>query len=306
MPPRGADRRGGARSETAGSGRAAARPLRTILIVGGAGRMGRLLARAFREAGHAVAIHDPGRRLAGFPSVPLETAATADAVVVSVSLEATPAVLSAVLALAPSGLVLDVASVKGPLLPLYAKAARRGLRVASVHPMFGPGVRSLEGQNLIVCDAGAPAAARDAARLFGGHGLKLATMPISGHDSWVARTLGLAHLLSLLAGSTLAREGVKVRSLDGLASTSFRNLCLLAAPILHQAPDLTLPIQAQNPATPALFDLLAGELASWRGLVERNDLAAFERKLAEARSVLAEPVSAAARRRRPRRPSPPA
>jgi chorismate mutase/prephenate dehydrogenase len=269
--------------------------------------MGRLLARAFRAAGHAVAVHDPGRRLAGFPSVPLETAAAADAVVVSVSLEATPAVLAEVLSLSPPGLVLDVASVKGPLLALYAGAARRGLSVASVHPMFGPGIRSLEGQNLIVCDAGVPAAARDAARLFSGHGLRVATMPLGAHDDWVARTLGLAHLVSLLAGSALGREGVKVRSLDGLASTSFRRLCELAAPILHQAPDLTLPIQALNPATPALFDLLEAELASWRALVSRNDLAAFERKLAAARSFLAVPVSrAAAPRRRPRRPSRPA
>jgi len=304
MPARGAARRKG--TPAASGGRRAAAPLRTVLLVGGAGRIGRLLARAFRAAGRAVAIHDPGRRLAGFPSVPLETAAAADAVVVSVSLESTPAVLAELLALSPPGLVLDVASVKGPLLGLYADAARRGLRVASVHPMFGPGVRSLAGQNLIVCDAGVPSAARDAARLFSGHGLKVAAMPIGAHDPWVARTLGLAHLLSLLSGSVLAREGVKVRSLDGLASTSFRNLCLLAAPILHQAPDLTLPIQARNPATPALFDLLAGELASWRTLVEQNDVRAFEQKLAEARSVLAPPVSAGARRRRPRRLSPPA
>ena len=271
---------------------------RSVLLVGGAGRMGRLLARAFAAAGHAVSVHDPGRRLPGFPAVSLETAADADAVVVCVSLEATPAVLDAVLALRPRGLVLDVASVKGPLLPAYARARRQGLAVASAHPMFGPGVRSLQGQNLIVCDAGVPAATRAAHRLFSGHGLKVAEMPLDAHDAWIARTLGLAHLLSLLAGSVLARQGVRVGSLDGLASTSFRNLCFLAAPILHQAPDLTLPIQARNPATPALFDLLAGELATWRALVAANDLAAFERKVAEARSVLAPPASS---RRRPTR-----
>ncbi len=265
--------------------------------------MGRLLARAFASAGAAVSIHDPGRRFPEFPAVALESAAGADAVVVCVSLEATPAVLDEVLALRPRGLVLDVASVKGPVLPIYEKAARQGLSVASVHPMFGPGVHSLEGQNLIVCDAGVPAATRAAHRLFAGHGLRVAEMPLAAHDPWIARTLGLAHLLSLLAGSVLAREGVKVKSLDGLASTSFRNLCLLAAPILHQAPDLTLPIQARNPATPALFDVLGEELASWRALVAGNDLAAFERKVAEASAVLAPPVSAAARRRPPRRPS---
>ena len=279
----------------------AARGARAVLLVGGAGRMGRLLARAFRATGHAVAIHDPGRRLTGFPSVPLETAAAADAVVVCVSLEATPAVLEEVLSLSPPGLVLDVASVKGPLLPIYAAAARRGLSVASTHPMFGPHVHALEGQNLIVCDAGVPAATRAAARLFAGHGLKVATMPVGDHDAWIARTLGLAHLLSLLAGSVLSREGVTVKSLDGLASASFRRLCELAAPILHQAPDLTLPIQAGNPATPALFDLLAEELASWRALVEANDLRPFERKLAAARGVLASQVSESAGRKAPRR-----
>jgi chorismate mutase/prephenate dehydrogenase len=271
---------------------------RSVLLVGGAGRMGRLLARALAASGHAVSIHDPWRRFQGFPAVPLAAAADADAVVVTVSLEATPAVLEEVLALRPRGLVLDVASVKGPVLPVYARARRRRLSVASVHPMFGPGVHSLDGQNLIVCDAGVPAATRAAHLLFAGHGLKVAEMPLEAHDPWIARTLGLAHLLSLLAGSVLAREGVRVRSLDGLASTSFRNLCLLAAPILHQAPDLTLPIQALNPATPALFDLLAGELAAWRALVAANDLAAFERKVAEARSVLAPP---APNRRRPTR-----
>jgi chorismate mutase/prephenate dehydrogenase len=266
--------------------------------------MGRLLARPFAAAGHAVSVHDPGRRFPAFPGVPLEAAAGADAVVVCVSLEATTQVLEEVLALRPRGLVLDIASVKGPLLPIYARAKRQGLSVASVHPMFGPGVHSLEGQNLIVCDAGVPAATRATHRLFAGHGLKVAEMPLAAHDPWVARTLGLAHLLSLLAGSVLAREGVKVRSLDGLASTSFRNLCLLAGPILHQAPDLTLPIQARNPATPALFDLLGEELASWRALVEANDLAAFERKVSEASSVLAAPAVSAAARRRPRlRPS---
>lgn len=268
--------------------------------------MGRLLARAFAASGYAVSIHDPGRRFPAFPSLPLEAAAEADAVVVCVSLEATPSVLEAIFALRPRGLVLDIASVKGPVLPVYARAARQGFAVASVHPMFGPGVHSLEGQNLIVCDAGVPSATRETLRLFAGHALRVATLPLASHDPWIAQTLGLAHLLSLLAGSVLAREGVRVKSLDGLASTSFRNLCLLAAPILHQAPDLTLPIQARNPATPALFDLLAAELASWRALVERNDLAAFERKVAEASSVLAPPVSAAARRRPPRRPTRPA
>ncbi len=47
--------------------------------------------------------------------------------------------------------------------------------------------------------------------------------------------------------------------------------------------------------------LAASELASWRALVEGNDLAPFEKKLAEASAVLSPPVSAAKARGRSRR-----
>ena len=50
-----------------------------------------------------------------------------------------------------------------------------------------------------------------------------------------------------------------------------------------------------------LIVLAAIYVASWRALVERNDLEPFEKKLAAARGVLAPSVSEAAGRKPPRR-----
>ncbi len=249
--------------------------------------MGRLLARFFSRRGFRVAIADPRGALPGFPSAGLDAARDADVVLVSVSLEGTADAVRDVLARDPRGLVCDVASVKAPVVPLLTRAARKGLRVASLHPMFGPSVRTLKGHDLIVCDAGNAAAAEEARRLFDGAGLLVRTIPLAEHDPWVARTLGLAHLLALVAGSALGASHVDLTALDGLASTSFRNLLALARPILEQEPDLTLPIQRLNPGTKATLDVLSREIDSWREALLGSDPAAFERKLRGARRALA-------------------
>jgi prephenate dehydrogenase len=98
--------------------------------------------------------------------------------------------------------------------------------------------------------------------------------------------MGLAHFVALAAGSTLARSGLELEALDGLASTSFRRLLGLVAPILDQPSDLTLPIQTKNPATKNLLALFAEEVDAWRRAVANESPAAFESMLRATRRSL--------------------
>ena len=131
---------------------------RTVLLVGGAGRMGRLFARFFRRRGYAVRVCDPACAPRGFASGTLDDAARADVVVIAASLENAAAALRAVLERKPKGLVFDIASLKTPLLPLFARARREGVSITSAHPMFGPDAR-LAGNDFLVLDCGNAAAA---------------------------------------------------------------------------------------------------------------------------------------------------
>jgi len=251
--------------------RRAKRPLakkrKSVLIVGGAGRMGRLFARYFRRGGFDVEICDPADTLPGFPSAPLERAASADVVVVAASLSRSAETLAAVAAKRPKGLLFDIASVKAPLLPVLEAARLGGLSVASVHPMFGPTVRSLRRHGLIVCDCGDARAARRARKLFEGSGLRIATMPVAEHDPWIARTMGLTHALALGAAAALAALDVGPDALDGRASTSFRRLVELIGPILDQETELTRMIQAGNPEGEEALIQFEREMASVRKLL---------------------------------------
>jgi chorismate mutase/prephenate dehydrogenase len=261
------------------------RTKRTLLLVGGAGRMGRLFARFFRRKGFAVRMADPAGAPRGFARGTLEDAATVDVVCVAASLDATPAALEAVLARSPRGLVFDIASLKTPLLPLFARARKEGVAIASAHPMFGPDAR-FSGRDFLVCDVGDASAVRRVARLFAGAGLKIRTMPAAEHDRWVGRTMGLAHLVALVSAFALAELGVSRDDVDGRATTSFRHLLTLVGPILDQDPALTRAIQAANPEALFVFERLADQVDTLRGLLFGGDASRLEARLAAVRAAL--------------------
>ncbi|HEV8268703.1 MAG TPA: prephenate dehydrogenase/arogenate dehydrogenase family protein, partial [Thermoanaerobaculia bacterium] len=127
---------------------------RTLLLVGGAGRMGRRLGGFFRRRGFRVLVLDPAGPVHGYAAGRLEEASFADVVVVAAALPRVGEALDDVLSRKPRGLVFDVASVKAPVEKALRAAAKRGTAVASVHPMFGPSVPSFRGRDLIVCDVG--------------------------------------------------------------------------------------------------------------------------------------------------------
>jgi len=265
------------------SGRRARR--RKLLLVGGAGRMGRLLARFFRRKGFAVAISDPAGDVPGFRQAASGEAATADVVVVAASLSRSAEALAAVLAEGPKGLVVDIASVKAPLLPLLEAARLRGLSVASVHPMFGPTVRGFRGHDLIICDCGDANAARRARALFEGAGLRIATLPVAEHDPWIARTMGLTHALALGAAAALAAMEVTPHRLEGRASTSFRRLVEMIGPILDQEAELTRMIQAGNPEGEEALIQFEREIVSVRKLLYHEPIERLDATIRELRKA---------------------
>lgn len=258
---------------------------KSVLLVGGAGRMGRLLARQLSRRGFRVSIFDSAGTLRGFRPAPLFEAASADVVVVAASLSRSAEALAAVIAEKPRGLVFDIASVKAPLIPLLEAARLRGIAVASVHPMFGPSVRTFRGHDLIVCDCGDAKAARRTKALFDGWGLRIAMMPVAEHDPWTARTMGLTHALALGAAAALAAMEVAPDVLHGRASTSFRRLVELIGPILDQEAEMTRMIQAGNPEGEEALIQFEREMGSVRKLLFHEPVEKLDATIRELRKA---------------------
>ena len=178
-----------------------------ILVVGGAGKMGRWLSQFFGSQGHDVMTFDSAGPVEGYSHASsLDAARDADVVILAMPLSAGPSVLREVLAREPRGLVADVSSLKSHLIADLRAGASRGLRVASLHPLFGPSARTLAGRIMTVCDCGNASAADEAAALFRDTALTITRMPVEQHDEYMQYVLGLSHLVSVLFFTTLQRS----------------------------------------------------------------------------------------------------
>jgi chorismate mutase/prephenate dehydrogenase len=247
-------------------------PGRHILLIGGAGKMGRWFADFFASQGHTISILDPAGAVAPFATPASLDAGvrSADVVLITTPLAAGREVLREVLALGPRGLVADAFSLKSHVLDLLqAGATTAGRRVASLHPLFGPDVRTLAGRVVAVCDCGNPAAADEAAALFSDTALTITRLPLARHDELMQYVLGLSHLAAILFFTTLAGSGSAYADLARVASTTFLKEARTAAEVARESPTLYFEIQRLNRHSADLFALVRASLAE----IERAALA---------------------------------
>ncbi len=220
--------------------------------------MGAWFCRRLSNRGAEVVVWDPRGRLEGYRNVKaLEpAAATSDIIVVSSPLGAAPEELGRVLRSKPRGLVFDVCSVKAHIAGQLARAARSGLKVTSVHPMFGPTAATPARRNIIVCACGNPKADAAASKLFNSAGAKVVKTTLDEHDRLIAYVLGLSHASLLLFASTLSNSGSTLMSLDSVSGPSFERMLANARELSNESVRVYHDIQALNPnSTKMLSDM---------------------------------------------------
>ncbi len=233
-----------------------------ILIVGGAGKMGRWLAQFFLGKGHRVASLDPAGEVPGCVSETSlgEGLAGADVAIVATPLEPDARPLREALEARPAALIADIFSMKSHVIEDLRAAAARGFNVASLHPLFGPEVRTLSGRVVAVLDCGNAAAADQAAALFRDTALTITRLPIEAHDAFMQYVLGLSHLVSILFFTTLARCGRSFDELATVASTTFYKQARVAAEVARENDRLYYEIQRLNRHSPRLLELMRQSL----------------------------------------------
>lgn len=269
-------------------------PGRRILLVGGAGKIGRWFAGFFASQGHGVTTLDPAGPVAGFPAATdlAPAVRTADAVIVTTPLAVGREVLARILALEPQALVADAFSLKSHVLDLLESAGRRGLRVASLHPLFGPGARTLAGRVMAVCDCGNAPSADEAAALFADTALTITRLPVARHDELMQYVLGLSHLVAILFFTTLARSGRSYGDLSQVASTTYLKEARTAAEVTRESPGLYYEIQRLNRHSGELFALVRACLADIERAALADDSAAFSALMQAGRSFFPESLPA--------------
>lgn len=261
-----------------------------VLIIGGAGKMGAWFGCFLESQGYNVEIADPSPTELPFPRIEdwRTSALTHDLILVATPIKVAAEVLEELAERRPSGLIMDIGSLKTPLRDALAKLVAAGCRVTSVHPMFGPDTRLLSGRHVIFVELGVPDATAEARGLFAATMAEQIEMSLEDHDRLIAFVLGLSHALNLVFFTALANSGELVPRLQQLSSTTFDAQLKVAELVARDNPHLYFDIQTLNEYGGLALEALTGAAETIRKLVETRDEAGFVALMEAGRRYLEE------------------
>jgi chorismate mutase/prephenate dehydrogenase len=262
---------------------------RRALLIGGSGRMGSWFARFLAPQGYAVEIADPVAPVVGLThrsdwrDSPLDH----DLIVVAAPLRATAVILAELARRRPRGVVLDIGSLKSPLRWSLGELVAAGVKVTSIHPMFGPDTELLSGRHVILVDLGVPEANAAARGLFASTMAEVVDMDLESHDRLVAYILGLSHALNIAFASALAESGETAVALNHLSSTTFDRQVAVASRVAEDNPHLYFEIQHLNDYGTESLSALLYAVERLRSVVRAGDEAGFVSLMERGRSYFA-------------------
>jgi prephenate dehydrogenase len=247
-----------------------------VLVVGGAGAMGSWFVDFFEDRGWSVDVSD--READG--SVPLESADEYDVVVVAVPIEVAADVIEEVASNMTDGLLMDVTSVKRE--PVEAmRSAPEEVEVLGTHPMFGPSVRSMRGQTVIVVRERAGELAEKVVGSFADAGANVQETTPREHDEMMSVVQGLTHYALVSVGGALERLDFDVDESRRFMSPVYEIVLDFVGRVLHQNPDLYAEIQTNQPVGD-VHDALVESADALRESIREDDADAFVEEMLNA------------------------
>ena len=240
-----------------------------IGIIGGTGGMGRWFANFLKKEGYTV--HVSGRKT-GMDMA--EMAETCPVVIVSVPIGITCEVIKRVGPLMGKGsLLMDLTSLKEK--PVKTMLESSVAEVIGLHPLFGPQVRSMSGQNIALCPARTEKWHRWVRELLEKGGARIIETTPERHDEMMSLVQGLAHLNTIIMGLILRDMGVDKTELDMFSTPVFRTKLAFIEKIFANNPTLYGEIIAENPNIDRILESYQKNLLELKGLLARKETKAL-------------------------------
>ncbi len=236
-----------------------------IGIIGGTGGIGRWFADFFEKEGYVV--HVSGRT-AGMRND--EMIRNCPVVIVSVPINATPAVIADVGPRMPEGsLLMDLTSLKaGPVRDMLCSSRSE---VMGCHPLFGPDVPSIKGLNVVMCPARIDRWSGWPDDLFRNAGANVFEMSPEKHDHFMSVVQVLNHLDTIVMSLALKETGMDLDELKSLSTPFFKTKLAIIEKTCTNNTRLYADIITGNPDILKIIGNYEKSLASIKTLVEKND-----------------------------------
>ncbi len=176
----------------------------------------------------------------------------------------------------PGATLVEISSVKGEKLPALRKLVGERATLLSIHPLFGPALKSTKGMKIAVIARKGGSEGPEATlakRLFPGS--RIIPMSRKDHDRTMAVVLSLTHILNVVYAGTVA-QFLSPEEFMRVSTPNSSMQLTLAEAILAQDARLSFGIQAGNSYTGKVARAASRELKSVLEMIESSDWKAFD------------------------------
>ena len=192
-----------------------------------------------------------------------EIAKICDVVVVAVPISATAEVIKLVgPSLTKDKLFMDLTSLKKE--PVELMLTNSPAEVIGCHPLFGPALKDVSGQNVILCPARGTKWSSWLKSVFKKNRMIVLETTPEKHDQMMAIIQGLTHLNTISLGTALAATGVPLAEINKFSTPIFRAKLDIIKKVFMESPDLYADIITKNPDTGKMLDIYTKAIADIR------------------------------------------
>jgi prephenate dehydrogenase len=159
-----------------------------------------------------------------------------DAVMLGVGFDQLQLVLDRICPHLPDGtLLFDITSVKAAPVDMMLSASAGRLSVVGLHPLFGPRVKSVVGENVVLCptEDSLPGDVEWLSETFRSSGIVVSSLEAHEHDGLTPYVQALVHFAIMTVARVLVEEGVDVSRAIAMQPPPFKALLGLSARILE-------------------------------------------------------------------------
>lgn len=131
-------------------------------------------------------------------------------------------------------LIIEISSVKAPVQRAIETLQRSGVPVLSIHPMFGPGARTLKGRSILAVSKPRHREAERFLSTLRRRGARVIPCPVDKHDTLASVVIALPHLMNISLIETLRTLGIGLNEVNMVSGTTFKLQSLIAEAIYHE------------------------------------------------------------------------
>lgn len=251
-------------------------------IIGGTGQMGKFFSQVFTQAGYEVSVS--GRKTALSNK---DLVVQSDLIIITVPIHSTIPVIQEISPyLKQEQLLCDLTSLKSE--PVQAML-QTNADVIGLHPMFGPTVRTLQGQTIVMTPARCSEEQIQMLQsLFKSQGARVTITTPEHHDKMMAIIQGLTHFKALVMAETMRRLGITPQDTEPFMSPIYRIETSVAGRILAQDPTLYAEILNENPEIHNVLKTCCSSAEDLAGIIKSGDREKFVHQFLADRSWFGE------------------